>query len=310
MPDIGTVHYDVALTNVSLAYRNMQFIAREIAPEVAVRKQSDRYFIYDPGKTHLAGGGDLRAPGAPASEVDFQLSTGAYFCDGHALASSIPDEERENSDAPLRPEVDRVEYLTERILLGQEKALAAALRDATTGLPTEGSEGTPWDDPAFDVTTRIEAGRSAIMAGAQVAPNTLVLSQPVFTAIRNHPLVTERVKYTRLGTIGATELAQLFDVERVLVARAMHIAAPGDTAPTHVWGRDAFLLHVPARAGLKSIAAALTFVWGGAMGSVRGVSVDTWREERRKATSVRVQKYYDTKVTARAAGYWFADCLA
>ena len=47
MPEVSQVHIDAALTNVSVAYRNPDYIADIIAPQVAVRKQSDKYYIYD-----------------------------------------------------------------------------------------------------------------------------------------------------------------------------------------------------------------------------------------------------------------------
>ena len=47
MPETTQVHVNMALTNVSVAYRNLAFIADVIAPPVGVRKQQDRYFIID-----------------------------------------------------------------------------------------------------------------------------------------------------------------------------------------------------------------------------------------------------------------------
>ena len=47
MPEVSQVHIDAALSNVSVAYRNPAFVADAIAPPLAVRKQSDKYFIYD-----------------------------------------------------------------------------------------------------------------------------------------------------------------------------------------------------------------------------------------------------------------------
>ena len=47
MPEVSQVHIDATLTNLSVAYRNPAFIADELAPVVNVKKQFDRYFIYD-----------------------------------------------------------------------------------------------------------------------------------------------------------------------------------------------------------------------------------------------------------------------
>lgn len=312
MPDVSTVHYDVTLTNVSIAYENSAYIAPAIAPEVPVRRQSDRYFIYDPARERFRSSDDARAPGAEAGEVDFALSTDSYYCDDHALESAIPDEERANSDAPLRPEIDRVEFLTDKLLLNTEINLAAKLRDPNVIPGVDLSATHPWSDNTDgDPIGDVETGRAAILTAVQALPNTLVLPYAVYTTVRNHPSITDRVKYTSNGAVGVNGLAELFDVERVLVARAVrNTALPGrDPVMEPIWGKDALLLHVPRRATLKTIAASLTFAWTAAAGSSRGVSVQTWREERRKATMVRVQKYYDQKITAPGAAYLLRNAI-
>ncbi len=313
MPDVSTVHFDVALTNVSLSYRNPAYVGPHIAPEVLVRKQSGRYFVHDPDGESFRPTTDARAPGAEASEVDFRLSHDSYYCDDHALTSVIPDEERENADAPLQPEIDRTEFLTDKILLNMEHRLAGALREpgALPGMDVA-AEDTPWDEEAADPPAIVEEARGAILRAVQQPPNVLVLSQSVYTALRHHPKVTERVKYTNSGAVGPGALAELLDVERVLVARAVYNAAsPGqepDMRP--IWGVDALLLYVPRRVGLKTVAPVITFAWSQAAGTSRGASVQTWREERRKATMIRVQKYYDRKIAAPGAAYILRNAIA
>ena len=71
MPDISQVHVNMALTNVSLAYKNPAFISDILAPVVGVRKQQDNYFILDPEREAFRSTPDQRSPGAVANEVDF-----------------------------------------------------------------------------------------------------------------------------------------------------------------------------------------------------------------------------------------------
>ena len=304
MPEVTAVHHDAALTNVSIAYRNGAYVARRLAPEVAVRHQTNRYFVYDPARESLRATFDGRAPGAEANEVNFDLSHDSYYCDDHALESVIPDEERDNADAPLQPEVDRTEFLTDKIALNQEIRLAALLRDLDSVPGTEiVNAAERWDQAAVDPVVLIEQARAAIVAATQTVPNVLVLPVDVYRKVRHNAKVIDRVRYARMGVAGPAELAQLFDVEEVVVPRAVrNTAAPGqDPALESVWGKDALLLSVPDRAGLKTVAPVLTFVWTQAASGIGGTSVQTWREERRKASIVRVQKYYDMKLVAPAA---------
>ena len=147
MPEVNQVHVDAALTNLAVGYRNPAFISDVIAPVVGVRKQFDRYFIYDSEREGFRASDDRRAPGAAANEVDFALSTDSYFCDDHALTSVIPDEERDNADPPIQPNIDRTEFLRDKIDLNKEIELAGVLTDATLITQSETLSGTSqWSD--------------------------------------------------------------------------------------------------------------------------------------------------------------------
>jgi len=143
-------------------------------------------------------------------------------------------------------------------------------------------------------------------------PNTLVLPYEVFAALRQHPDIIDRMKYVQVASGTAAQLAELFDVERVLVPRAIqNTAAAGQAASiSYIWGKNALLAYVPARAGLKQPSFAYTFRWSLAPGSVNGHLVETWRENRRKADMIRVQKYYDMKIIAPGAIHIWKDAVA
>ena len=59
-PDIGDVHVNTLLTQVSIGYQPSGFFAAKLFPLVAVEKQTDIYPVYD--KSHWAR--DQGAPGA------------------------------------------------------------------------------------------------------------------------------------------------------------------------------------------------------------------------------------------------------
>jgi hypothetical protein len=305
MPEVSQVHIDTALTHVSVAYRNTDYIADEIAPPVAVRKQSDKYFVYDPEREFLRATPDARSPGAEANEVDFSLSTDNYFCEDHALEAAIPDEERDNADPPLQPDIDRTELLTDKIALNREIAIAELL-STSAGINSMTIDPAQWWTlPDSDPLAHIAEARRAVFGSAQRRPNTAILPFAVFDALRNHPKVVERIKYTTAGVVSAELLAQVIDVDRVLVPRSFKNVAQRGRNPlcVPVWGNSAWLLHVAPRPALKQVTAAITFVWAAVGGSLQGWLVERWREDRRKADMIRVQRYYDHKLVAPAAVY-------
>ena len=314
MPTPSQVHVDAALTNLSVGYRNPAFIADLIAPVVAVRKQSDRYFIHDAEREQFRASNDRRAPGAEATETDFAISSDNYYCEDHALVAHIPDEERENADPALQPAIDRTEFLRAKIDLNKEIELAGMLTSAAQITQNETLAGAAqWSDATSDPVRAVELKKQTIMGSVQALPNTLVLSYPVYAQLRIHPKVLDRVAWNgSSGAVSDQVLAEVFDVERVLVGRAFqNTAAPGPApAMSYVWGKHALLAYVPARPGLKQMALALSFAWAGAPGSLTGHRVELWREERRKADAIRVQRYYDQKVIAAGAAYLWKSAVA
>lgn len=304
MPEVQQVHIDAALTGVSVMYRNADFIADLVAPPVAVRRQSDRYFVYDPKREALRPTLDRRSPGAEASEVDFDLSSDSYFCEDHALAAAVPDEERDNADPAIQPDIDRVEFLTGKIALNREQGLEEMLRTHPDVPEATLDPADRWQNAGTDPVARIETARAAVFAACGRRANTLVIGYEVFNTLRHHPAVIDRVKYSMGAVVTEDLLARLMDLDRVVVGRAVRNNAvkgrPAAVGP--VWGRDAYLMHQPPRAGLKQVMAAVTFAWTGA-GGVQGTVVERWREPARRADMVRVQKYYDHKMVAPSAAH-------
>lgn len=312
MPEVSQVHVDVALTNLSVAYANTAFIAEKIAPPVPVRKQTGKYYVYDAEREAFRATDDRRAPGAEANEVGFTLSTDSYYCNDHALEAVIPDEERENADPAIQPDIDHTEFLSEKIALNQEIELSSLILENDELESTTLSGDTQWSDPDSDPIAAVEAQKAAIVEAVQVMPNTLVLPYEVFARLRQHPDIVDRMKYVQVASGTAAQLAELFDVEQVLVPRSIRNTAAAGQTPSisYIWGKNAMLLYVNSRSGLKQPSFAYTFRWSLAPGSVNGHLVETWRENRRKSDMIRVQKYYDMKVIAPAAIHVWKDAVA
>lgn len=311
MPEPQQVHVDAALTNISLAYKNSDFIAELIAPQVPVRKQSDRYYVHDIDRDGMRSVDDLRSPGAMASEVDYALSTDSYYCSDHALVSAVTDEERENADPALQPHIDRTEFLTERILLNQETATANALTESAEINSQSLTSGAQWSDPDSDPLGDMRFARVQVFSQSQRRANLVILPYQIYEAVRIHPAILNMIKYSGNGMATPQILAHIFDVDHVVVPRAfLNSAAPGESPSVRpVWGNNVFVAHVAPRPGLKQLSLAHTFVWSGTPGSENGTIVERWRDHTRKADMVRVQKYYDVKLVAPAAAFRFENVV-
>ena len=204
-PTPGDVHVNTPLTQISIAYLQSQdqFVAAQMCPVIPVTKQSDRYYVYNRGD-FFRDQMQKRAPGTPAASVGYRLdNTPTYFCDVWAEAKPIPDQLRGNADAVLNMDRDATEFLTQQALIRREKIFAANLFAAGKwGTDVTGKAAAPgageflqWNDGASTPIEDIRAGKLAIKQATGYPANTLVISEPVWLKLVDHPDLVDRVKY-------------------------------------------------------------------------------------------------------------------
>lgn len=330
-PNSSMVHVDQPLTNLSVAYIQDQsnFIASQVFPTVAVNKQSDRYFRYAPG-TFNRRQAKKRAPGSAAVVSGFEIdNTPTYYCDVYALAQNIPQEVIANADDAIDPERDASRFVMHSLLIEKEYLWASTyFTTSVWGTDITGVSGTPstgqvkhWSDytdgdPISNVTDAI----TAVQENTAFRPNTMVMSRRVMDALKDHPDLVDRVKYTNAGTenpsrVNERTLAALFGLDRILISDAVYNTADlGQTdSNTFVMGKNALLCYVPARAGLMTPSAGYTFSWRGLGGNDAGVAVRRFDGESMQIqNSVRIegQMAFDQKVVASDLGYFFSGIVA
>ncbi len=315
MPTVQKVHIDQALTNISIGYKNEQYIADQIFLPVPVGKQSDKYYVY--GKERFRQNDDRRAPGTEANEINWTLSNDQYYCEGHALRHAIPDEERSNADDEFQLEADATELVTEGILLNKEVDAASKLLDASNydaGLSmTLGSAGAPakWSDfTNSDPLRDVAKAKEAIHKKSGLRANTLILAEPVFNVLQMHPKLVDIIKYVQRGIVTMDLMAAAFGVEKILVGSALKSTAmnPGqEDILAYIWGNAAILAYIPSRPGKKIPALGYSFMWN--KDGQGAVQVRQWYEQGRRATIIEAERWYDQKIVSSVAGFLFADCV-
>jgi hypothetical protein len=311
MPDISMVHVDQALTEVSIAYRNAQFVADALFPVVPVSKQSNKYFIYSKDNFRMLD--DSRRPGSRANEIDWTLSTDTYFCEGHALAQALPDELRANADQAIDVDVDTTEMLTDLLYLQREVLVAAKATDPSVVTLNAALAGNDqWSDYTnSDPIQAVEDQKGNIQKQLGQLPNSLLVSYPVFKALRNHPAIIDRFKYSQVGVVQPDHLKSVFNVDNFFVGSAIKNTAPEGAADAldYIWGNSALLFYKPPVAGRRQVSLGYQFTWlFGA--NTNGFLVKRYRDEGRTADVVEVQLYYDAKIVAPGAAFLWTSAVA
>lgn len=306
MPRTTSVHVDQALSNLSIAYKPAGFIAEEVFPVVPVMKKSDEYFEYAL-RNHFQDVEGITEPGEEAPWVDWDVSAATYNAKTYKWKDKVADEERDNADPALDLERDTTEFLTDIMLIQQDKRILASLTSTAVLTQNTTLTGTNrWSDYAnSNPFGDIQTGRSAIHQATGKNPNVMLVGRQVHDKLIHHPDILERIKYVQRGIVTADLLAAVFEVERYVVSEAQADSAnKGQTASlSYLMGKDVVLAVKPPRPSLKMIAL-------GAIFRFRQQLIKRYREEKIESDVFEISHSQDEKLIAAACGYLIKTAVA
>jgi hypothetical protein len=325
MPTRQQTHIDRALTQISVKYMNEAsvYIAAKVFPMVPVMKQSDRYFMYKK-EDWFRDDAEERALGTESAGGDYEIdNTPTYFCKKYSYHKDVFEEDRANSDDPLTPDTDATDFVTDKLLLRREIAWAATYfvagvwsteYDGVAAAPAAG-QFLQWNDASSTPIENVTEAATAIQETTGKRPNKLVIGQRVFDALKNHPDILDRIKYTQKGVVSVDLLAMLFEVDTVLIAGAVkNTAKKGqDASMGFVFGKSALLCYTVARPSLKTATAGYIFAWKGLMGAnayggrIMRIPTPLLGEG---AERIEGEMAWDMKVVAADLGAFFATAVA
>ena len=319
-PHVNNVHVDAILTNISVAYAQNadNYIADKVFPIVAVDKKSDLFFKYKKDDW-FRDEAQRRAGGTESAGSGYGLTTDSYSADVWAFHKDVDDQTLANSDSPLNPLREAAEFVTNRLLLRRELQFVSDFfhtgvwgTDHEFGLTGGDAQ---WSDYASsDPIENLETGKETILSTTGLEANTLVLGYKTFRALKNHPDIIDRIKYTSSQTVTADMLARMLEVDRVLVAKAIKTnikeGAANAATPTpdyeFAYGNGALLCHVAPSAGLLTPSAGYTFAWNGVSGGLgQTIGTSQFRMEHLKSNRIEAEIAFDNKVVGADLGYFF-----
>lgn len=307
------VHVDRPLTNISVAYMQAQtsFVADRIFPRVAVQKQSDRYWTYDPSFWNRS---EVR-PRPPSSESlggAMAYGSDSYFAEVFAIHMNVDDRIVANADAPLSPRNDATEWVTFQLLLFRELTwvnkyfIPGIWPNQEVGAATgvDGTSVTFWNTANADPVGDVKRWKNKVhLASGGIRPNVMVMSRLVYDALTECPAIIDRIKYGQTpgapAQVSKANLAALFEIDRIEILDAIqNTAREGATAVNaYIAGKHVALYYVPPSMGLMTPSSGATFVWSGYIGSVQGQRISATRMENIRSDRIEGELCFDMKVT-------------
>jgi hypothetical protein len=329
-PTISQVHVAAPLTNIAVAYMqdDANYIADKIFPVVPVEYQSDLYYVWNKDD-FFRDEAEIRADGQESAGSGLNLTTASYAAAVYALHKDIGDQMRRNADPAVDIEVTVTRVLMQKLLIRRDRLFASKyLQTGVWGTDITGVAAAPgggqtfqWNDGVnSDPFADIATAQTVILQNTGQMANVLTLGWPVYQALRRHPLVIDRIKYTMQAdakNITPELLAAAFDVDRVVVAKAVYNAAGEGVASNYQFaiGKNALLSHAAPAPGLMVPSAGYIFGWAGLEGN-NSDGVSAWSEpvpnRGKPGSTIRCEAELalDMKVVGSDLGYYFTSIVA
>lgn len=313
-PTRGEVHVNQPLTTMSVAYLQSleDVVSNKMFPDVPVKKQSDRYFVYTKEYWFQAGAAK-RAPGTESAGGGFHVdNTPTFYCDKWSYHTDIDDDTRDNTDSPLDSDRDGMEFVLSNIVLKREKVWVSRFMQPgiwtghkESGNPTDFTPPIKWDQDNAKIINDIDALKSEIKSRTGYRPNKIAMSDDVMTAIKNNARIVDLIKYTQEGSVTNAILARLLGVDELYnIETVINNAQEGQAGQLDFIVKNKFLLCYAAPSpSIRKPSAGYNFIWTGRPGSgAAGNVMKTFRMEHLESDRIEANMYFDLKVVGADLG--------
>lgn len=290
---------DPILTNVVQGYRHPEHVGHALFPRVPVQVAGGQVIEF--GKESFRLYNARRAPGSTTKRVQFGHLGKPFGLLQDALEGQVPFEHMR--DASRVPGIN----LGTRAVRSTMRALSLGLENEQAGIARNAANydadhkidlaASKWTDDANNPNSDLDTGKTAIADSIGIEPNVLVLSRAGFFAAKNNAKVLERFKYTSKESITPEMLAALFDLDRVVVGKAITFDNAG--VATSIWGTDAILAYVPETpSGMEEPSYGYTYTMEG-----HPMVEQTYQDRRAKSWIYPVTNERSPVLSGMTAGY-------
>lgn len=291
-PDLGQVVMEYTEGDT------MGYIGLEVMPVFPVSLASFEYPVI-PKEALMSTPDVSRSPRGTYQRDDWEYERGYYNTSEKGTEEPIDDTERKMFGEESDISADSIATLRawNKILRSQEKRIAEKIFNPLNFAPH--AVTVEWDTPA--TATPIDDVNDGVLAFRNqcgMLPDALVISYHTLVKLRTVDQIVDQLSATYPGLdinrINAVQLAQIFNVPRVLVGGAVRNAAGKglDADIVDVWDKEyASLVKISTGPDLKQAGVGRTFLW--TADSPQNPIVETYREEKIRSDVYRVRHNTD-----------------
>ena len=318
------------LTNMSMAFFQDpgDFVATSIFPICPVQLSASYFYTFS--KADLARDNVQRKPAyGKVQPAIMGQEDNNYKCEVDQVLVGIDqiaqlNYQRSHAPGVADPRRAKVRFASEQMLLHQDIVFASKFFEAgvwanqlegtTTG--SGSGEFMKFTESAFDPVAFFDERGTDMKRNGRRRPNRLALGAEAYNALKNHPAIMERIKYT--GTtanpakVTPQVLAQLFGVEQVKVVESTYNAAGiGQDADMQFIcdSKSALLCYATPSPQIDEPSAGYIFTWD-MLGNGSAVAFDQFEGEKGTHSEfVEGLMSSDMKKTCDDLALFMHDCV-
>lgn len=300
---------DPVLSGIVNAYTNRELIADKVLPYVPVGRLSFKYFSYPLKETFQIVDTAVGRKSAP-KEIEYTAAEETASCVNHALDDVIPQDDIDDSPENFDPVGRAAEGLINLILLKRELRTAGLVFNALSYDSTCKTQLVGENQFSHANSTPLTVISNALDAPV-MRPNKMIAGQQAWTVLRSHTHIVQAVNGTtgNKGMVSREEVAELFELDEVLVGRALYdTAKKGQTASlARAWGKHISLIYQDPNADTSR---RITFGFTARKGDRWGGQDFDRNIGARGGIRVRAGESVKELIVANKAGYFIEDAVA
>ena len=234
---------DPVLTQLARGYNNAALIGKNLFPSVRVEKEGGKipefskeaFKIYNTERAIRAKSNRISPEGR--STIDYTLTE-------HDLEYPMDYREIDEDVMPLK--IHATHVVTDGIALRHEKMCADLTQDLASypaGNKITLSSSDQFDNDTSNPFDVFDTAKEAIRKKIAKRPNVCVIGAESFKALKNHPMIIDRIKYTQHAVITPQLLRQLLDFDELYVGDAVSADDAGDFSD--LWKDNVVISYVP-----------------------------------------------------------------
>ena len=296
---------DPVLTNLAQGYHNLELVGEVLMPTVEIDKEAGKIPKFGrlafrlPSTVRNLRGTSNRLDPEDITAIDVALEE-------HDVEYAI--DYREENEAIFSLRQFALNTTQDVIALGREKEVATLALDESkydAGNKVTLSGTSKITSKQADIFAMFDTGIRAVKRAIGRKPNVCVIAGDVWAALKEHPAVIEKLKYSQVAIVTPEVFGKLIGIDTVKIGEAVYEES---NQLKDIWS-DAIVLAYVAPRSTERKGTVYEPSYGYTVRRQGGLFVDTYKENGGQLEVIRTTDIHKPHLLGASAGYLIKGCL-